>query len=152
MKYRDGFLYQLAEEMVIETDLRPKEDIHTEFIHLYTTGRFCLESGFACDGPSGPIKMIAEKIGLIPFVGKWLKKKYLKTIMTPSFFHDGGYKLIRMEKLPPEWRVKFDDLLVKMCNDRKMNKTRQKWVYAGVRKGAGYAADPDNAKEIFVVE
>ena len=151
MKYREGYVNQLAEGERFQTELHPAEDIHTEFIHLSRKGELYGEAGYAWDGPSGPIKYIAEKLGRIPYIGKRLKAAYLKTILTPSLAHDMGYQLMRMKLLPPACRDYFDKLLVKECDIRGMTKIRQRLVYIGVSKGAGYAADPANAKKVIEV-
>ena len=132
MKYRKGYKYQLAETYEIQTNLRPDHDIVTDFAILYTTGLFRLVNGYACDGASGP------------------------TIDTPgtfrgAFFHDAGYQFLRMEKLPPEWRKKFDKLAHQLWSEDMRWQWRADWWYRGVRKAAGFAADPKNIKKVYEV-
>ena len=130
MRYRKGYRYQLAESIEIQTDLRPPEDIITDFAILYTTGIFRLIRGYACDGASGT------------------------TIDTPgsfrgAFFHDAGYQMLRLKKLPPEWRKKFDKLAHKLWREDMKWRWRANLWYKMVRKLAGFAADPKNVRKIF---
>ena len=132
MKYRKGYKYQLAEGFMIQTALKSKVPIETEFISLSKNGLLYIESGYAFDGPSGPT---------------WDTDNF----MTPSLVHDAGYQLIRMALLPPHTRQYFDKLLIEMCKEREMSSIRRWWVYKGVRLGAGFAASPKNKKEVYEV-
>ena len=153
MKYRDGYIYQSAENEFFQTRYRPKETINTQFLTLYTDGRLLIASGYACDGPSGPCKVIA---GLLP---EWLRGKYLKKLMGPAFSHDGKYQLIRMGLLTDEAvshllvdvREEADIELREDCLARKMNRIRARLVYRGVRLGGGPSADPKNKKKVYEV-
>ena len=132
MKYRKGYKYQLAETINIQTDLRPPEDIYIDFAALYTDGRFQLIRGYACDGASGT------------------------TIDTPgsfrgAFFHDAGYQMLRMGKLPPKWRKKFDKLARKLWRKDMKWKWRANSWYKMVRKLADFAADPKNIRKVYEV-
>lgn len=151
MKYRYGDLYQLAEDESYQTKIHPPEDIETHWVSLLRNGFMVVKEQYAFDGPSGPIKMIAEKLGKIPFVGKWLKEKYLKHVLIPSLFHDAGYQLLRLELLPPSYREKFDELLRDMCIKSGMMEWRANNIYNGVRIGAEWAADPKNKKVVYEV-
>jgi hypothetical protein len=132
MKYRKGYKYQLAKTINIQTDLRPPDDIFVPFATLYKDGRFQLIMGYACDGASGP------------------------TIDTPgtfrgAFFHDAGYQMLRLEKLPPEWRKKFDKMAHRLWSKDMKWQWRADWWYRSVRKVASFAADPKNKRKIYEV-
>ena len=54
MKYRKGFLYQLAEDEYFQTEIYPEEHINTNFIEMTGKGLLRVKRGYAWDGPSGP--------------------------------------------------------------------------------------------------
>jgi hypothetical protein len=54
MKYSKGFKYILREEMVIQTNVKPKQDIDSEFVGLSKNGLLTIKKFFAWDGCSGP--------------------------------------------------------------------------------------------------
>lgn len=148
MKYRKGYKYQLAENEAFQTKILPAKNIETQFISLNTTGLLITKSGYAWDGPSGPTKSIVEILEKVPLIGKWLVKKFLKCFLRGSVAHDAGYQLIRQGYLDQAHRGAFDDLLYDICIEDKMSKVRAKWVYEGVDKFAGFAADPKNVKKV----
>jgi len=132
MKYRKGYKYQLAESIEIQTSLRPDKDIITDFAILYTTGIFRLIRGYACDGASGT------------------------TIDTPgtfrgAFFHDAGCQFLRQEKLPPEWREKFDKLAYDLWSQDMKWQCRADLWYRIVQKVGKFATDPKNKRKIYEV-
>jgi len=151
MKYRDGYLYQAAEDEIYQTRYRPIENIEAEFITLFTDGKMILKSGYACDGPSGPPKYLSQ---ILP---EWLRRKYLKKIMRGAFGHDGKYQLIRMELLN-ESAVAHLEMDVRKVADIElredlitdgMNRVRASMVYyKAVRIGGKSLADPENKKKI----
>ena len=153
--FRDGYRYQLAEHFSIYIDIYHYKDIDTEFISLTKHGFLTIKSGYACDGPSGPTKIICDILtilGCIPLAGrgfKWLKWKILNPIMKGAFIHDALYQLMRQGLLPQEARLPSDKELRKICLEDGMNKFRANYVFVGVRKGAGYAADPKNKKRVY---
>ena len=125
---KGAFKYQITRDLAIQTDIQIDEPIITPFVCLSETGLLILKRGFAFDGPSGP------------------------TIDTPSFMrgagaHDGLYWLMRNGYLSPKWRESADKLLRQLCLEDNMMKCRAKYVYDGVRLGAGYAVDPQNKKK-----
>lgn len=84
MKYRKGYKYQLAEDEVIQTALRPEKDIFTKRIELTRKGQLTVREGYSWDGASGPC------------IDR-------KTNMQASCAHDALYQLMRMDRL----RFKF---------------------------------------------
>lgn len=131
IKYTCGNKYQVVEDYSIQTNIFPPEDIKIGFVELTKGGLLALRKGFASDGPSGPTIDT-------------------ESFMEGSFVHDGLYKLLRSEKLSSEWRDDADITLVRIAIMAKMLKIRSKWVFLGVRKGAGFAANPDNKKKVIV--
>ena len=155
VSYRDGYRYQLAEDYYILVDIYHYQDIETEFITLTKQGLLTLKSGWACDGPSGPTKIICDILtilGCIPLIGgffNWLKWKILNSIMKGAFVHDALYHLIRHKTLPQATRLFADRELRKICLKDGMSKIRAGWVFKGVRGFADYAADPAYVKKVY---
>jgi len=143
IQYKEGFRFQLTKDTFTQTAIKPLDDIITEYIELYQNGFMILKCGYASDGPSGPCRWIADRMPT------WIRKRYLKTILTGAFFHDGIYELIRKELLPSHWR-KQGDLEFKRINlNCGMLKPRACWTYKAVRRGGSSSADPKNKKEVL---
>ena len=124
MKYRDGYKYQLVEDLVLQTAISPERDITTYFIDLTTSGLLTVRRGYAWDGPSGPTYDSLNS-------------------MTPSCYHDAMYQLMRLGLLPRVCRSKVDYEFEEMLKARKMWWPRRKlWVRAVRRFAAAAARDP----------
>jgi len=132
MKYKSGYKHQLHEAETFRLNVYPDEDIHTDYIHLLTTGELTLEKGYAWDGPSGPT--IATK-----------------SFMRGSAAHDALYQLLRMGLLEQYWRKQADVELQTICLNDGMFKLRSWWIYRVVRLAASPAAQPSALKEIHEV-
>ena len=131
MKYRKGYKYQLAEN---ETFILPIEifgDIKTEFAELSKAGVFVIRAGYAWDGPSGPTIDT-------------------KNSMRGSLVHDALYQLMRQGHLGDNCREIADDFLYDVLVADGMNKLRAWFWWRGVRRAAGFAADPKNIKKVYV--
>ena len=145
MKYRAGYVFQLAEEELFFTTFRPKNKIDTEFISLDTDGRLVIFSGYAWDGASGPIKVFARALKL---VSRWLWKKYVKKFIRGSLFHDAMCQLLRQGHVPPDWLPGVNEHMRRIMVKDGMNKARaQGWV--DVLDQFDFYADPANKKEIL---
>ena len=131
IKYSKGFKYQLKQDHRCFVDIRPEEDIFTEFIELYKSGLLVIKNGYAWDGPSGPT------IDTLTF-------------MHGSLIHDSLYQIIRMQKLPRSFRKQADLELVKICKEDGMWAFRRWWVYWGVRLFAKSAIHPNNRKRVII--
>jgi len=81
MKYFSGYKYVLAEDMVFQVSICPKEDIVTDLIHLTTTGLLTVKKWYPWDGASGPAMDTYSKF-------------------EASCCHDALYELMRKGKLP----------------------------------------------------
>lgn len=55
IKFRSGYKYQLAEDYQVQTSITQISRIDIEFIALDETGKLTIRSGYAWDGPSGPM-------------------------------------------------------------------------------------------------
>ena len=146
IKYKAGYKYQLTEDYQVFVPIF--KDVRTDFLEL-KKGILTIKKGYAWDGPSGPVKAIAEILEKIPLIGKWLYRKYLKSFMRGSLVHDALYQLMRYGLLDQSYREAADWTLREICLEDGMGKTRAWWVYHGVRKAAGFAADPDNKTPVL---
>ena len=129
IKYRSGYKYQLVERYKVNTKVKPKQDIKTDFIELYTDGKLLIKRGYAWDGPSGP------------------------TIDTPSFMrgslvHDAFYQLLRNELIEEQWRNEADEELRKICCEDGMPRICARLVFFAVDKWGKVAASPESKKKI----
>ncbi len=131
LSYKKGYKYQLVEIYSTKINVKPSEDIATDYIELTTKGNLIIKKGYAWDGPSGPT------IDTLNF-------------MRGSLVHDALYQLMREGHLNRyEYRERVDRLLQDMCKKDDMSALRAWWVYYGVRLGGGPAADPSNKKPII---
>ena len=128
IKYRSGYKHQLAEDASVRTNIRPAENIRTEFIDLDTGGFLAIRNAYAWDGPTGV-------------------RFFVLKLMTPSLFHDALCQLLRMDLLPPHCRVLADDLYRQMSLENGVWSVRAWWQYRAVRLAKG-ASDPRNRKKI----
>ena len=143
LKYRKGYLYQVAEIIELQTKIT---GIYTtiNFATLYATGVLVVYPGYAFDGPSGPTKWIAA---CLP--GQWLKDRWLKTIMRGSLPHDVLYELMRKELLDLKWRPEADATMLRICKEDGMSRARLWRIEIGLRKFAKFAALPENKKKVL---
>ncbi len=131
ISYKKGYKYQLTESYIAYIPIQPPQDVITEYIVLYKTGKIWIRKGYAWDGPSGPT------IDTLNF-------------MRGSLVHDALYQLMRGEYLDKnQYRKAADQLLQKICIEDGMTTLRAWWVYQGVRIGGDPAADPANKKPVI---
>ena len=123
--YKGGYKYQLKQDYSVDTPIRPKVTIDSQFIFLNIDGFLLIRSGYAWDGPSGPTIDT-------------------QNFMRGSLVHDALYQLLREKLLAGEgYRKKADSLLQDLCMEDGMFSIRAWWVYQGVRFGGGPSADPN---------
>lgn len=128
--YKDRYKYQLVDEYVTDIDIKPKNDIVTDYVALSAEGKLTIRKSYAWDGPSGPT------IDTLNF-------------MRGSLVHDALYQLMRLEKLDRKiYRNPADRLLQKMCREDGMSSIRAWWVYRGVKYFGDPSADPANKKPV----
>lgn len=126
--YRKGYKYILSRDWTNDLNLFVpfpglEQDIVTDFIILTKNGLMHFTARYAWDGCSGPT---------------WDDK----TNMRGGLTHDGGYQLIRLGLLSPEWKGYFDDVLREMCASDGMCKLRALYYHEGVEHFSGDAAQP----------
>jgi hypothetical protein len=131
ISYKDGYKYQLKESSETIINIRPDNDITTDYIDLSSEGKLVIKKGYAWDGPSGPT------FDTLNF-------------MRGSLVHDALYQLMREEYLDKnKFREPADRLLQKMCKEDGMSSLRAWWVYLGVHIGGDPSAEPANKKPII---
>ena len=130
MKYRKGFLYQLAEDEYFQTEIYPEEHINTNFIEMTGKGFLRVKRGYAWDGPSGPTFNT-------------------KSSMRGSLIHDALYQLMRMQLLDAKYRVVADEIIYNICVKDKMWKWRAALWRRELKKFASFAANPKNIKKVY---
>ena len=119
------YKYQLMEDHVIQTDIKPPDDVEVpDFIVLTTAGELTIRKTYAWDGASGPMPDI-------------------KSIMRGSLVHDALYQLMREKLLDyKKDREKADDLLRQNCLQDRMPAWLAALVYWTVRRLGEFAARP----------
>jgi len=132
MKYRKGYKYQLAGDVMFITEIHPGSNIVTKFIELRRNGSLLVRSGYAWDGPSGPT---FDR----------------KSNMRGSLAHDALYQLLRQELLVESWREKADELICSIWIEDGMWPWLARMETRMLKRFAGPAADPKNAKKVYEV-
>lgn len=107
-RYRNlkHYKYQLVSDYAIAIDIKPRDNVRTQFIDLDTQGALTIKNGYAWDGPSG--------LGIDT-----------RSFMRASLVHDALYQLMRAEYL--DYRIQqraADDFLRALCVEDGMWKLR----------------------------
>lgn len=130
--YRGGYNYQLAVFYLVQTTIRPRCVIVTEFISLGKDGVLTIDAGYAWDGASGPVVDH-------------------DTNMRASLVHDALYQLMRMKKISGKaHKDRADRLFRKMCIEDGVSRILAGIWYYALKMGARFATDPKNAKKVKV--
>ena len=130
ISYREGYKYQTDVDFTMPTGIHPDSTISNGFLHLNVAGILTIKAGYAWDGATGAV--------------------WTKSIRRGSLVHDALYQLMRQKKLHAHRRERIDMLFRDICLADGMWRARAWWVYRGVRRLAGFAADPKNAKKVIV--
>ena len=107
--YKVDYKYVLAEDETYQSNIKPAEEIHTDFISLYPSGKIVLKARYAWNGSSGGAKDD-------------------DTNKSPSGFHDAVFQLIILGLLPLKWMLVANADFIQMCLDRGMWRIRA-WYY-----------------------
>lgn len=130
INYRAKYKYQLANDYKQRISIKPKSNITTQFIDLDASGNLLVKSGYAWDGPSGPVIDTEEN-------------------MRASLVHDALYQLMRNKKLNSRTHRKAADQLFKdICKEDGTSNFRASAYYEALRKFGKPAANPQNKKKI----
>ncbi len=131
IRYRSDYKYQLAEDYKIVVPIKPKSNIHTEFIDLDVSGNLLIRSGYAWDGPSGPVIDTKEN-------------------MRGSLVHDALYQLMRQDKIKSRTHRKAADQVFKdICKKDGVSNFRASAYYKTLQKFGKPAASPEEKKKVF---
>lgn len=130
IKYRKGYKYQLAETYRVKTQIIPEEVIISQFLSLSLDGVLTIKSGYAWDGPSGPVPDTASN-------------------MRASLVHDAFYQLFRQEYLPPRLKEAVDRLFSDICMEDGVPEIFASAYYAGLAIGGTPAMSPENRKKTY---
>lgn len=131
IKYRKGYKYQLAEDYLIQTIIRPEREYRTEYIVLAPTGLLIIKKGYAWDGASGPTIDT-------------------KSSMRGGLVHDALYQLMRMGLIDTSNRDYADELLRKICIEDGMWRIRANVWWTFVDRFAGFAIRPSSEPQILI--
>ncbi len=132
MKYRKGFKYQLAEEIILQTSFRPASNIYSDFCCLTMLGQLLLKRGFAWDGASGPV--VDRKSNMIASAG-----------------HDGLYRLMRKGLLDCKLWPQADEMFAKWLKENGAWAITIQIDSLGLKMANGAAANPSNKAKIYEV-
>lgn len=130
IKYCKGYKYQLREDYSLQTNVLPKEDIHTELVSLTKDGLLTIRKYFAWDGCSGPT--IDDR-----------------TNTRACFVHDVFYYLMRMGMLDCLWREVIDSMLEDMMIEDGALPIRAAYYHSAVHMLAGRCASPKSARKVY---
>lgn len=126
--YKKGYRYQLHETYIESIEIKPLNDIITEFIELTYEGNLIIKRGYAWDGPSGPTIRT-------------------KNFMRGSLVHDALYQLMREKYLDHNLYRKVADMILRRIIIKDgMSSVRALWVYYAVRLFADHASNPNSYK------
>ena len=125
--YRSQYNYQLKADHTYQLSFAPAQTINTEFICFDIRGKITLWSGYAWDGPSGPVFHTAS-------------------LMRASLIHDALYQLMREGHLDHKQYRKLADLeLRKIGVADGVFHFRAVYIYLAVRLFGAPFADPAKA-------
>jgi len=130
IKYREGYKYQLAENYFINTNIRPEQDLETEYLRLAKTGLLLIKNGYAWDGASGPTIDT-------------------KSCMRGSLVHDALYQLMRLGLIDACNRDYADELMRKICIEDGMWKIRANIWWKFLDRFAGFAIRPSSEPPVM---
>ena len=130
MKYRDGYKYQLTEQLLFETDIRPGRNVRSRWVELDKCGILRVREGFAWDGASGPVfDRLANMRG--------------------GCIHDALYYLMRNGHIPRNlWRAADLEYAKALREDGAWRITVAVDLF-GLKLAAGRAAHPRDKKRIL---
>lgn len=114
--YAGRYKYQLRENAITESGVRPCELIQHEYFAIDTNGLILVRHGYAWDGASS---LAVDDPGTI----------------YASLFHDVGYQAIRLGLINGAWRKEFDRMYERLCIDGGVNRIRAKYHYLALRAG-----------------
>lgn len=123
--YARGYKYQLRENAIAESGVRPCELVQHEYFAIDTDGLILVRHGYAWDGASS---LAIDDPGTI----------------YASLFHDVGYQAIRLGLIADVWRLELDRMYERLCIEGGVNRVRARYHYLALRFGGEqYNAMPE---------
>ena len=114
--YAGRYKYQLKENAITESGVRPCELINHEYFAIDTNGLILVRRGYAWDGASS---LAIDDPGTI----------------YASLFHDVGYQAIRLNLIAEAWRLELDRMYERLCKAGGVNPIRARYHYLALRFG-----------------
>ena len=129
--YQNGYSHQLARPYTEQLRQHPQHGIETQWLDLSPFGQLTIKTGYAWDGPSGPVAATPD-------------------LMRASLVHDALYQMMRLSLLPPsEWKDFADKLLREICLQDGMVHFRAQYIYMAVQHFGDVTADPANGHPLI---
>ncbi len=141
IKYQAGYKYRLVEAYSVHLGIPTVtgKPVITRWM-TYIDGLMTLLPGYAWDGASGPARDT-------------------KSILRASAEHDGGYQLIRLGYISPEYKQSFDFLFRETYRidvarsaswwRRAIGSVRKDWLYLGVDWFGGPSIEPSAERPVL---
>lgn len=128
--YRDGYKYQLDSDYLIKCKIIPSKIEDIQFIKLDLEGNLTVRSGYAWDGPSGPVVDTKENL-------------------RASLVHDALYQLMRNESISAkDYKDDADVLFKDICIEDGVSEIIAKVYYLGLKLAGEPSTNPRNKKKI----
>jgi len=127
------YKYQLMDDYVFHTDIKPDKDLDYKFLSLSSDGLLTIRKHYAWDGPSGPTIDTRD-------------------FMRGSLVHDALYQLMRLSAL--DYRVhrkRADEIIREICLEDGMWAFRAWYVYQALHLFAEGSARPRPEPEVKII-
>lgn len=129
--YKRNYKYELAEDLELNTGIRPRRTIQLGHITLDKNGTLMLRKGYLWDGPSGPTVDTEDS-------------------MRGSAGHDALYELIKQGLIAEHWYPQANkDLLRWLKEDGMWWWRRRLWYRAVEVFGEAYSSREGNDDQVF---
>lgn len=143
IKYKSGYRHQLHETVWTNTEIYPDVDIRSDYIMLLTSGQLGVRKGYAWDGPSGPCRLLADRLPA------FMRNMYLRKILPGSLFHDALSELLRLELLDRKWYPQIHKEFRRVNLECGMCKARAWWTYRAVVRFGKSATMAKSKRKVF---
>jgi hypothetical protein len=129
IKYRDGYKFQLAEDLTYSSPLLPDVIASTQWIAL-ADRILTIRNGYSWDGASGPVFQT-------------------KSLIRASCIHDALYQLTRLGLISHECRADLDLIYQRVCLEDGMFHFRAQCHYDALRKFGDDAALAESEPKVL---
>jgi hypothetical protein len=129
IEYRDGYKYQLVSDYEIQTPVRPRSEVDTDYIALSKTGWLTVKKGYAWDGVSGPVIDTSNNL-------------------RASLVHDALYQLMRLRKLGVRSnKDRADKFFRKLCKEDGVPNLLAQTYYVALKNLGKPSTEPESEKK-----